>query len=107
MLVSTGVGEEFWQQLVDELIGARMHRAISNPVGYIRGMAERAISGIFTPERGVGVANAREAAAVQARQDEAQKKAFLGSRPPTGEVLNRLPAHQVAFLGKMMGGQAK
>ena len=107
VLVSTGVGEEFWQQLVDELIGARMHRAISNPAGYIRGMAERAMSGTFTPEMGVGVANAREAAAAQARQDEAQKKAFLESRPPTGEVLNRLPARQSAFLEKMTEGQVK
>ena len=107
VLVSTGVGEEFWQQLVDELIGARMHRAISNPAGYIRGMAERAMSGTFTPEMGVGVANAREAAAAQARQNEAQKKAFLESRPPTGEVLNRLPARQSAFLEKMTEGQVK
>ena len=107
VLVSTGAGEEFWQQLVDELIGARMHRAIGNPAGYIRGMAERAMSGTFTPERGVGVANAREAAAAQARQDEAQKKAFLESRPPTGEVLNRLPARQSAFLEKMTEGQVK
>ena len=107
VLVSTGVGEEFWQQLVDELIGARMHRAISNPAGYIRGMAERVMSGTFTPERGVGVANAREEAAAQAKQDEAQKKAFLESRPPTGEVLNRLPARQSAFLEKMTEGQVK
>jgi len=107
VLVSTGVGEEFWQQLVDELIGARMHRAIGNPAGYIRGMAERAMSGTFTPERGVGVANAREAAAAQARQDEAQNKAFLESQPPTSEALNRLPARQSAFLEKMTGGQAK
>ena len=107
VLVSTGAGEEFWQQLVDELIGARMHRAIGNPAGYIRGMAERAMSGTFTPERGVGVANAREAAAAQARQDEAQNKAFLESQPPTSEALNRLPARQSAFLEKMTGGQAK
>ena len=107
VLVSTGVGEEFWQMLVDELYGARTHREISNPVGYIRGMAERAISGTFTPERGISVANAREAAAAQARQNEAQKKAFLESRPPTGEVLNRLPARQSAFLEKMTEGQVK
>ena len=107
VLVSTGVGEEFWQMLVDELYGARTHREISNPVGYIRGMAERSISGTFTPERGISVANAREAAAAQARQDEAQKKAFLESRPPTGEVLNRLPARQSAFLEKMTEGQVK
>ena len=107
VLVSTGAGEEFWQMLVDELYGARTHREISNPVGYIRGMAERAISGTFTPERGISVANAREAAAAQARQDEAQKKAFLESRPPTGEVLNRLPARQSAFLEKMTEGQVK
>ena len=107
VLVSTGVGEEFWQQLVDELIGARMHRAISNPAGYIRGMAERAMSGTFTPERGISVVQAREEAAAQARQDEAQKKAFLESQPPTSDVLNRLPARQSAFLEKMTGGHAK
>ena len=107
VLVSSGVAEEFWQMLVDELYGARMHREISNPVGYIRGMAERAISGTFTPERGINVAKKREEAAAQARQDEAQNKAFLDSQRPADEVLSRLPARTSAFLEKMTRGHSK
>ena len=93
--------------LVDELYGARTHREISNPVGYIRGMAERAISGTFTPERGISVARKREEAAALAKQDEAQKKALFDHQPPTADVLDRLPARQSAFLEKMTEGQVK
>jgi hypothetical protein len=106
-LVGTGIGEEFWQPLVDELFGARLHREIRNPVGYIRGMVERAMNGRFVPEYGVRVAKAREVAAAQERHDQAQNKVLRDSQPPIDEVLNRLPSGQRFFMQKVTGGHGK
>lgn len=107
VLVSSGVNEAYWQAILDELTGARLHRTINNPVGFLRGIAERAMNGTFTPERGLLVAQQRAAIEAQAKQEAARQREIMDKQLPTGEVLQRLPARTSAFLTKMTGGHAK
>ena len=93
VLVSSGVSKSHWQAMLDELIGARLHRTISNPVGFLRGIAERAKKGTFTPERGLVVAQQRAAREAQANQEAAQKRAHPVPKPTSDEI-DRLPAAQ-------------
>lgn len=93
VLVSSGVSETDWQAILDELTGARSQRPIGNPVGFLRGIAERAKIGTFTPERGLVVAQQRAAREAQANQEAAQKRAHPVPKPTSDEI-DRLPAAQ-------------
>ncbi len=107
-LVASGVNEPQWQSILDELTGARLHRTIDNPVGYLRGMAERALNGTFIPERGIVVAQQREARELQAKHDESANLALKGKQLPTEEAMKNLPARTREFLSKQMTeGHAK
>ncbi len=107
VLVSSGVNETFWQALVDELAGARMHRTINNPVGFLRGMAERALAGTFIPERGLIVTQQRRASEAQAQHDAEQIAAFKLSVPSGAEALSKLPPHLRGPVERITAGVAK
>lgn len=108
VLVSSGVSESDWQSILDELSGARLHRTIDNPVGYLRGMAERAVNGTFIPERGIVVAQQRAARERQAKHDDEINLALKDKQLPTEEAMKNLPARTKEFLRKQMTeGQAK
>lgn len=107
-LVASGVNESQWQSILDELTGARLHRTIDNPIGYLRGMAERALNGTFIPERGIVVAQQRAALAMQSKHDEAMNLVLKGKLLPTEDVMKNLPARTREFLSKQMTeGHAK
>jgi len=107
VLVSSGVSESDWQAILDELTGARQHRTINNPVGFLRGIAERAMSGTFTPERGLVVAQQRVAREAQAKQEADRERAWNEKQIPMDMALSQLPPSQRAFLTKMAEGRAK
>jgi hypothetical protein len=107
-LVSSGVNESYWQAILDELTGARLHRTIDNPVGYLRGMAERALSGTFIQERGIVIALQRAARASQAKHDDELDRVRKEKQLSTVEALKNLPARTRDFLSKQMTeGHAK
>jgi len=100
VLSNSGVDTVLWQPILDELTGARSHRTIGNPVGFLRGMAERAKSGIFTPERGIAVAQKRMVDAVRAQEVAVRSKRSNENLLPIEVVLDRLPAATSAFLSR-------
>lgn len=107
VLVSSGVSESDWQAILDELAGARLHRTINNPVGFLRGIAERAMNGTFTPERGLVVAQQRAAREAQAKQEADREHVWNEKQIPMDMALSQLPPGQRAFLTKMTEGCAK
>jgi hypothetical protein len=107
VLVSSGVSESDWQAILDELTGARLHRTINNPVGFLRGIAERAMNGTFTPERGLVVAQQRAAREAQAKQEADREHVWNEKQIPMDMALSQLPPSQRAFLTKMTEGCAK
>jgi len=103
VLISSGVDAALWQPILDELTGARSHRTIGNPVGFLRGIAERAISGTFAPERGIAITQKRMAEAVRSQEVAATEKRFNEKSLPIDAVLARLPAATSAFLSRKIG----
>ncbi|MGZ8257009.1 MAG: hypothetical protein ACXWTX_04480 [Gallionella sp.] len=75
VLASSGASQEIWQVIVDELTGARVHYTIRSPVGFVRELAQRALSGAFIPEYGIAVAKNRLAQEQYKKLQEAQKQA--------------------------------
>lgn len=103
VLISSGVDTALWQPILDELTGARSHRTIGNPVGFLRGIAERAKCGSFTPERGIAVAQKRKAEEMRAQEVAATSKRSNENLLPIEVVLDRLPAATSAFLSRKIG----
>jgi len=103
VLISSGVDAALWQPILDELTGARSHRTIGNPVGFLRGIAERAVSGTFAPERGIAVAQKRMAEEMRAQEVPATSKRSNEKLLPIEVVLDRRPAATSAFLSRKIG----
>ncbi len=104
VLVGSGADPVQWQAILDELVGAMVHRQISNPVGYLRGVAERAANGTFIPERGIAVAKERMKVAEVINDDALFEERFFGKLLPLDIVLERLPAATSAFMSNRLGG---
>ncbi len=103
VLESSGMDVSKWQEVLDELTGAMLNRTIANPVGFLRGIAERAISGTFAPERGIAITQKRMAEAVRSQEVAATEKRFNEKSLPIDAVLARLPAATSAFLSRKIG----
>ena len=112
MLTRSGVAQNQWQALLDELHGAQLHgkktaNPISNPAGYVRGIAQRAVGGSFSPERGVPVANQRELQKTLQRSDALACQAALPEHHAAGAQLEHLPERLRVPLSRILAKQTK
>lgn len=103
VLASSGAASAQWQAILDELVGAMAHREISNPVGFLRGVAERAANGSFIPERGIAVAKERMKGIETFNDDVIFEKQFSGKLLPLNVVLDRIPVEQSVFMSSRLG----
>lgn len=102
LLSGSGVSPGHWQTLIDELHGAQLAKPISNPVGYVRGMAERMSAGSFTPERAPMIAEQRKRREANEQQsaDQARNRPDCGQ--PSQAQLDRLPQSIRESLARLM-----
>ena len=102
LLSGSGVSPGHWQTLIDELHGAQLAKPISNPVGYVRGMAERMSAGSFTPERAPMIAEQRKRREANEQQavDQARSRPDCGQ--PSQTQLDRLPQSIRESLARLM-----
>ncbi len=102
LLSGSGVQPCHWQTLIDELHGAQLAKPITNPIGYVRGMAERMSAGSFTAERAPMIAEQRK------RREANERHAATQARNPTDHgqssqaQLDRLPQRMRESLARLM-----
>ncbi len=102
LLSGSGVSPDHWQTLIDELHGAQLAKPITNPIGYVRGMAERMSAGSFTPERAPMIAEQRKRREANEQQAVAQAKERPNCGPPSHAQLDRLPQRMRETLTRLM-----
>ena len=102
LLSSSGVSPGHWQTLIDELHGAQLAQPITNPIGYVRVMAERMSAGSFTAERALMIAEQRKRREVNEQQAVAQAKERTGCGSPSQAQLDRLPQRIRESLTRLM-----
>ncbi len=102
LLSSSGVSPGHWQTLIDELHGAQLAQPITNPIGYVRVMAERMSAGSFTAERAPMIAEQRKRREVNEQQAVAQAKERPDCGPPSQAQLDRLPQRIRESLARLM-----
>ena len=95
-LKASGIPQQKWQLLLDELHGALLTKPIPSPIGYMRGMAKRMANGTFTPERAVKIAEQR---AKRKADDECM--VADPPKPATPEQIAKLPHGLRARLEKI------
>jgi hypothetical protein len=102
LLSSSGVSPSHWQTLIDELHGAQLAKSITNPIGYVRGMAERMSAGSFTAERAPMIAEQRKRREANEQQvgDQARNRTDCGQ--PSQAQLDRLPQRIRESLARLM-----
>lgn len=102
LLFCSGVSPSHWQTLIDELHGAQLAKSISNPIGYVRGMAERMSAGSFTAERAPMIAEQRKRREANEQQavDQAKNRPDCGQ--PSQAQLDRLPQRIRESLARLM-----
>lgn len=102
LLSGSGVQPSHWQTLIDELHGAQLAKSITNPIGYVRGMAERMSAGSFTPERAPMIAEQRKRR--EANEQQAATLAIKHSDcgQPSQAQLDRLPQRIRESLTRLM-----
>jgi len=102
LLSGSGVQPSHWQTLIDELHGAQLAKPITNPIGYVRGMAERMSAGSFTAERAPMIAEQRK------RREANEQHAATQARNPSDygqssqAQLDRLPQRMRESLARLM-----
>ena len=102
LLSGSGVSPDHWQTLIDELHGAQLAKPITNPVGYVRGMAERMSAGSFTPERAPMIAEQRKRREANEQHAVAQAKKRPDCEKPSQAQLDRLPQRMRETLTRLM-----
>lgn len=102
LLSGSGVSPDHWQTLIDELHGAQLAKPITNPIGYVRGMAERMSAGSFTAERAPMIAEQRKRRETNEQHavDMAKKRQDCGQ--PSPAQLDRLPQRIRESLTRLM-----
>ena len=102
LLSGSGVPPTNWQILIDELHGAQLAKPITNPIGYVRGMAKRMSAGSFTPERAPMIAEQRK----RRETDEQHAATQAREHPDRGQSpqaqLDRLPQRIRESLTRLM-----
>ena len=96
-LKSSGVPQQKWQILLDELHGVLLVKPLPNPIGYMRGMAKRMANGSFSPERSVKIAEQRAK-----RKADDERPAAEPPKPATPEQIAKLPFGIRAMLEKKL-----
>ena len=102
LLSGSGVSSSHWQTLIDELHGAQLAKSITNPIGYVRGMAERMSAGSFTPERAPMIAEQRKRREANEQQAAAQAIKHSDCGQPSQAQLDRLPQRIRESLTRLM-----
>ena len=102
LLSGSGVQSNHWQTLIDELHGAQLAKPITNPIGYVRVLAERMSAGSFTSERAPMIAEQRK------RREANEQHAATQARKPSDHgqssqaQLDRLPQRMRESLARLM-----
>lgn len=91
LLSGSGVQSSHWQTLIDELHGAQLAKPITNPIGYVRGMAERMSAGSFTAERAPMIAEQRKRREANEQQTATQAREYPDHGQSSQAQLDRLP----------------
>lgn len=102
LLSGSGVSPGHWQTLIDELHGAQLAKPITNPVGYVRRMAERMSAGSFTPERAPMIAEQRKRREANEKQAVTQARNRPDCGQPSQAQLDRLPQSIRESLARLM-----
>jgi len=102
LLSSSGVSPGHWQTLIDELHGAQLAKPITNPVGYVRRMAERMSAGSFKPERAPMIAEQRKRREANEKQAVTQARNRTDCGQPSQAQLDRLPQSIRESLARLM-----
>jgi hypothetical protein len=102
LLSSSGVQPSHWQTLIDELHGAQLAKSITNPVGYVRGMAERMSAGSFIAERAPMIAEQRKKRDANEQQAATQAKKHPDYDQSSQAQLDRLPQRIRESLARLM-----
>ncbi|MBU1689490.1 MAG: helix-turn-helix domain-containing protein [Gammaproteobacteria bacterium] len=102
LLSSSGVQPSHWQILIDELHGAQLTKPITNPVGYVRGMAERMSAGLFTAERAPMIAEQRKKREANEQQAATQARKHPDYDQSSQAQLDRLPQRIRESLARLM-----
>jgi len=102
LLSSSGVSPSHWQTLIDELHGAQLAKSITNPIGYVRGMAERMSAGSFTAERAPMIAEQRKKREANEQQAATQARKHPDYDPSSQAQLDRLPQRIRESLTRLM-----
>ncbi len=91
LLADSVLPAKIQQALLDELHGAQLVRQISNPIGYIRTIIERAKSNSFKPELGVAIEQHRKQQTIILHAQESDRQPV--PQEVIDESLRNLPAH--------------
>lgn len=102
LLSGSGVSPDHWQTLIDELHGAQLAKPITNPIGYVRGMAERMSAGSFTAERAPMIAEQRKRRETNEQHAVAMAKKRQDCGQPSPAQLDRLPQRIRESLTRLM-----
>lgn len=102
LLSGSGVSPGHWQTLIDELHGAQLAKPVTNPVGYVRRMAERMSAGSFTPERAPMIAEQRKRREANEKQAVTQARNRPDCGQPSQAQLDRLPQSIRESLARLM-----
>jgi len=102
LLSGSGVPPSHWQILIDELHGAQLAKPITNPIGYVRGMAKRMSAGSFTPERAPMIAEQRKRRETDEQHAATQAREHTDRGQSPQAQLDRLPQRIRESLTRLM-----
>ena len=102
LLSGSGVPPSHWQILIDELHGAQLAKSITNPIGYVRGMAKRMSAGSFTPERAPMIAEQRKRRETDEQHAATQAREHTDRGQSPQAQLDRLPQRIRESLTRLM-----